>query len=217
MLGLSDLRLNFTAPPKVPEPENVLSSDAALDRLMRGNARYVEGVAKRHDFKHEREPLTKGQTPFAAILGCADLRIVPEYAFDAGLGDLFVCRVAGNLISDDVIASLEFAVSVLNTPLILVLGHQACGAVDAAIKSITSGETLPGHLPSLVATLAPAVRAAQGQPGDTLDNAIKQNVVMTVAGLKAAPPILSMAVEEKKLRVAGAIYDLATGKTNLVS
>jgi carbonic anhydrase len=205
------------APKAPPKPENVLSPDAALDRLMKGNERYVEGIARRHDFKHEREALTKGQNPFAGVLSCADSRIAPEYAFDAGRGDLFVCRVAGNLLNDDVTASFEYSVAVLNTPLIMVLGHHACGAVDAAISSIKNGTTLPGHLPSLVAALTPAVKAVLDQPGDTLLNAIKQNVVLTVAAVKAATPILSEAVETKKLRVVGAVYNLANGRVDMVS
>ena len=122
----------------------------ALERLMKGNERYVEGVSSRHDFKTEREALAGGQNPFAAILSCADSRIAPEYAFDSGRGDLFVCRVAGNFANDDTIASLEYGVAVLNSPLILVLGHDSCGAVDATIKSLKDNTTLPGHLPSLV-------------------------------------------------------------------
>src|SRR6202166_5440212 len=175
-MGLAVSRSGIAAPMKTPpKPQNLISPHAALERLMKGNDRYVEGVSKRHDFQHEREALSTGQNPFAGILGCADSRVAPEYAFDTGRGDLFVCRVAGNLINDDVIASFEYAVSVLNTPLIVVLGHQACGAVDAAIKSIKSSTTLPGHLPSLVTALAPAVKAALDQPGDNLDNAIRQN------------------------------------------
>ena len=96
-----------------PKPENVLSPDAALDRLMKGNVRYVDGVNRRHDFKHEREPLTTGQNPFAAVLSCADSRIAPEYCFDKSRGDIFVCRVAGNIASDEMIASLECTVSVV--------------------------------------------------------------------------------------------------------
>lgn len=200
-----------------PKPENVVSPDAALARLIKGNERYIYGVAKRHDFKHEREPLTRGQNPFAGILSCADSRIAPEYCFDAGRGDLFVCRVAGNFANAESIASFEYAVHVLATPLILVLGHDACGAVDAALKSVKDDTTLPGHLPSLVAALAPAVRDVLDRPGDTLVNAIRRNVVRTVATLAAATPILSQAVEDKKLRVAGGIYELATGKIAMVA
>ena len=136
-----------------PKPQNVLSPDAALKRLKDGNERYVEGVAKRHDFRHEREALTGGQNPYAAILSCADSRIAPEYAFDSGRGDLFVCRVAGNFANDDTVASMEYAVAVLNAPLILVLGHDRCGAVDATIKSLKDDKPLPGHMPSLVTAI----------------------------------------------------------------
>src|SRR6201996_6759601 len=169
-----------------PKPENVLSPEESLKRLLAGNERYVEGIARRHDFKHEREALAGGQNPYAAILGCADSRIAPEYAFDSGRGDLFVCRVAGNFANEDSIASLEYAVAVLAVPLILVLGHDSCGAVDATITSIKDDQPLPGHMPSLVAGLAPAVKAVlqQGGGGDVLARAIRQNVIDNVAKLK---------------------------------
>lgn len=201
---------------KPPKPQNVLPPAAALERLMKGNARYVEGVSHRHDFKHEREALAGGQNPFAAILSCADSRIAPEYAFDTGRGDLFVCRVAGNFANDDTVASLEYSVAVLRTPLFLVLGHEKCGAVDATIKSLKDNTTLPGHLPSLVAALAPAVKASQDQPGDKLQNAIRRNVIDVVAKLNSATPILSAAVEQGKLRIVGGIYRLADGEVELI-
>src|SRR6201994_1908518 len=184
-----------------PKPENVLSPDASLKRLVAGNGRYVEGVARRHDFKHEREALAGGQNPYAAILSCADSRIAPEYAFDTARGDLFVCRIAGNFASDEMVASLEYAVAVLNVPLILVLGHESCGAVDATIKSLKDNKALPGHLPTLVSGLAPAVKAVAGQPGNALDNAIRQNAIDNVAKLKGAAPILNAAIDGGKLKV----------------
>jgi carbonic anhydrase len=200
-------------PPKEPpKPGNVVSPDGALDRLMKGNDRYLQGVALRHDFKHEREALTKGQNPFAGILSCADSRVAPEYAFDTGRGDLFVCRVAGNFLDDDVLASFEYGVAVLNTPLLMVLGHQACGAVDATLKSLKDGSTLPGHLPSLVAAIGAAVK-----PTDTLDNAIKQNVAFNVERLKKATPIIDKAIAEQKLRVVGGLYHLDTGRIELLN
>ncbi len=202
---------------KPPKPENVISPDASLKRLMDGNARYVDGVARRHDFKHEREALAGGQNPFAAILSCADSRIAPEYAFDTARGDLFVCRIAGNFASDEMVASLEYAVAVLNAPLILVLGHDSCGAVDATIKSLKDNTTLPGHLPSLVTAIAPAVTAVSQQGGDTLANATRQNVIDNVAKLKAATPILSAAVEQKKIKVVGGIYRLKDGRVEMVA
>ncbi len=216
--GLALARPAFAAsdaPP--PKPQNVLTPDAALDRLMQGNARYVGGVSKRHDFAHEREPLASGQNPFAGVLSCADSRISPEYCFDVARGDVFVCRVAGNFASDDIIASFEYAVAVLNTTAILVLGHDACGAVDATIKSLKDGTTLPGHLPALVAALAPAVKAVADQPGNKLDNAIKRNVAMTMDKLKSASAILGDAVAAKKLRIAGGVYKLKTGKVELLA
>jgi carbonic anhydrase len=202
---------------KPPKPQNALSPKAALEELEEGNERYVEGVTRRHDFRHEREALASGQNPYAAILSCADSRIAPEYAFDSGRGDLFVCRVAGNFANEDGVASLEYAVSALSTPLILVLGHESCGAVEATIESLKDNTTLPGHLPSLVAGLAPAVKAVSGQGGDVLANAIKQNVIDTVAKLKSTAPILSAAVEQGKLKAVGGIYRLRTGKVDIVA
>jgi len=208
----------FAAKSKTPpKPQNVLSPDAALDRLMRGNRHYVEGIGKRHDFLHEREPLSLGQNPFAAVLSCADSRIAPEYCFDTARGDVFVCRIAGNFASDEMIASLEYAVQVLNTPLIMVLGHGSCGAVDATIKSVKDGTTLPGHLPTLVAALSPAVKSVQGDPGDLLANATLRNVSMNVDKLKAATPILKSFNDDKKIRVVGGIYQLKSGRVELLT
>jgi carbonic anhydrase len=213
-LAGSALAKESKAPPK---PQNVVLPERALELLVKGNDRYVEGISKRHDFKHEREALTSGQNPYAGILSCADSRIAPEYAFDSGRGDLFVCRVAGNFTNDDTIASFEYSVAVLGTPLIMVLGHDACGAVDATLKSIKDNTTLPGHLPSLVTRLAAAAKAGAAQPGDPLGNAIRQNVIDTVANLKAATPILAAAVAQQKLKIVGGIYKLADGRVELVA
>jgi len=218
-LGLALTGRAFAKETKAPpKPQNVLSPDASLKRLMEGNARYVDGVSRRHDFKHEREALVGGQNPFAAVLSCADSRIAPEYAFDTGRGDLFVCRVAGNFAGTETIASMEYAVAVLNTPLILVLGHDACGAVDATLKAIKDNKPPPGHIPSLVDAIAPAAKAAMQQGGgDVLDKAIRQNVIDNVAKLKSATPILNAAVEQGKLKVVGGIYRLTTGTVDLIA
>jgi carbonic anhydrase len=151
------------------------------------------------------------------ILGCADSRVGPEYAFDNGRGDLFVCRVAGNFADVYSIGSFEYAVAVLGTPLILVLGHDKCGAIDAAVKAVRDGKEFSGHIPSLIDGIRPAVKAAADQPGDLLDNAIKQNVILNVARLKTASPILSEAVQGGKLNIAGGIYSLDTGRVTLVA
>ena len=217
-LGLAFAGPAFSKEAKAPpKPQNVLTPDAALKRLMDGNARYVEGVSRRHDFRHEREALAGGQNPFAAVLSCADSRIAPEYAFDTGRGDLFVCRVAGNFAGTETIASMEYAVAVLNTPLILVLGHDACGAVDATLKAIKDDKPPPGHIPSLVEAIAPAAKAAMQQGGEVLDKAIRQNVIDNVAKLKSAAPILNAAVEQGKLKVVGGIYRLKTGAVDPIA
>jgi carbonic anhydrase len=200
-----------------PRPENVIKPEVALQRLMEGNDRYVEGRMKRHDFLAERPALARGQNPFAGILGCADSRVGPEYAFDTGRGDLFVCRVAGNFADAESIASFEYAVAVLGTPLILVLGHTECGAVDATVKAVKDGKEFPGHIPSLIKALRPAVKSAQDQSGDLLDNAIRQNVIINTERLKTTGPILSKSVQQGKLKVAGGIYSLETGRVTLVA
>lgn len=200
-----------------PKPENVLSPADALARLMEGNQRYVQGVAKRHDFLAEREALEGGQNPFAGILSCADSRIAPEYAFDSARGDLFVVRVAGNFLNPDNLASFEFAVAVLGAPLLMVLGHESCGAVKSTISSIQDKTTLPGYLPSLVAGLTPAVNAARDVPGDLLKNATEANVRLNVEALKKAPPIISAAVDEGRVKVVGAIYRLSSGAVELIA
>ncbi len=200
-----------------PKPGNVVTPEQALERLKEGNKRYVQGVAKRHDFIAEREALVGGQNPYAGILSCADSRIAPEFAFDSSRGDLFVVRVAGNFLNPDNLASFEYAVEALKTPLIMVLGHDACGAVSATIASIKDKTTLPGHLPSLVASLAPAVNAVADLPGDLLENATRENVRRNMEALKTATPILSAAVNEKRLQIVGGIYRLASGEVQLLS
>ena len=170
----------------------------------------------RHDFATEREALTGGQNPFAAILSCADSRIAPEYAFDTGRGDLFVVRLAGNFLNDDGLASLEYGVKFLGIPLLVVLGHEKCGAVDAALKVVKDNAALPGHLPGLVERIRPAVQTAMGKPGDALENAIRENVLLNVANLKAATPIVKEFVEEKKVRVVGGIYKLGDGRIDWI-
>ena len=192
-----------------PRPQNVIDPDAALKRLLDGNQRYVEGTAKPRSFEADRAALARAQNPFAGILSCADSRIAPEFAFDTSRGDLFVCRVAGNFMTPDNLASFEFAVAVLNTPLIMVLGHEACGAVASTISSIEDDETLPGHLPKLVEALTPAVKQASAQGHDNLlERAIDDNVRINVEALKTATPILSKAVQDGKLKVVGGVYHL---------
>lgn len=203
-------------PAAPPKPQSAISSDKALERLLKGNSRYVEGVAKARDFIAERPALVAGQNPYAAILSCADSRIAPEYAFDTGRGDLFVCRVAGNFANTESIASLEYGVAVLNIPLILVLGHESCGAVSSTVQAVREGTKFPGHIPSLIKALRPAVEMVLKKPGNVTEQATKENVRLTVEKLKSSGPILSEAVKQGKLKIVGGIYNLETGRVELL-
>ncbi|WP_050477611.1 carbonic anhydrase [Herbaspirillum rhizosphaerae] len=199
-----------------PKPQNVLTPKEALDHLMQGNARYVDGVARRHDFRHDRDALTAGQNPYAAVLSCSDSRIAPEYAFDSARGDIFAVRVAGNFVSNEGLGSLEYAVAVLKTPLVMVLGHDGCGAVSAAVKMQKDKASYPGKIQEIARSLTPSVQKVLAEKGDLLDNAIRQNVIDTVDKLKNSSLILSEAVSSRKLMIVGGIYELATGKVKLI-
>jgi carbonic anhydrase len=155
--------------------------------------------------------LPEGQAPLAVIVACADSRVAPELIFDQGMGDLFVVRVAGNVISGtgaSLKGSIEYAVAELGVQLIVVLGHSQCGAVQAAIKHIEANDALRGSLSDLVNLIKPAVAAVKGKPGNLLDNAIKANVEGGVERLKHLEPILADPVKQGTLKVVGAVYDL---------
>jgi carbonic anhydrase len=190
-----------------------VGADEALTRLVEGNKRFVEmNLAHPDQDAGCRARLSKGQEPFAVILGCSDSRVPPEVVFDQGLGDLFVVRVAGNVADDLGIASIEYAVEHLGSRLIVVLGHERCGAVTAAVK----GGELPGHLPMLVAALKPAVDKAKDAAADAVDATIVANVELTAAQLKASKPVLAELVEKGEIKIVGARYDLDTGAVELV-
>jgi carbonic anhydrase len=198
-------------------PSNAIPPAQALDLLMQGNARYAANEPVEKDFSVGRAARVEAQFPIAAILGCSDSRVSPELLFDQGPGDLFVVRLAGNFLDDDGFASLEYAVKFLGAPLVMVLGHTNCGAVAAAVKVVTERVELPGHLPELIKSIEPAVIAAHGRhPSDLVAAAIEENVRLNVKRLIDDTPILSDALAAKKIAVAGGIYDLATGKVNLI-
>lgn len=200
-----------------PKP-NAISGDTALRRLMKGNARYVTKKVSCRDFSAGRTERVKAQYPIAAVLSCSDSRVAPEFAFDQGLGQLFVVRVAGNFADDDGIASLEYAVKFLGVPLVLVLGHSNCGAVHAAIEELEDGAVLPGHLPGLVQSIKPAVEAAKAKaPKNLLTEAITENVALNVKRLETEQPLLASFAQSGKLKIAGGVYNLANGKIGLLS
>jgi carbonic anhydrase len=197
------------APPATPA--------AALQALMEGNARYVANQPRQRDFSARRAALAQGQAPFAAILGCADSRVAPELAFDQSPGDLFVVRVAGNFVTPDGLGSLEFGAAVLGTKMILVLGHTSCGAVNATVEALQKGNNLPGHIAGLVTAMKPGIEPALAQPGDDLiRRALVANVQHSVRTLETSTPILADMVARGALAVKGGIYDLATGRVELI-
>src|SRR6202022_426518 len=198
---------------KIGQPAN---PDEALAELLAGNKRYVTGQNIHHDFGPERPALAQSQHPFAIILGCADSRVSPELAFDQSRGRLFVIRLAGNFVDDNGLASAEYGIVVLGASLIVVLGHSECGAIKATIDVITKNKELPGHLPTLVSYLKPPVEQALKQ-GGSLEAAIRQNVTTTFEKLKTAGPVIAPLVEEKKVEVVGALYDLRTGRVEFLS
>ncbi|QLE55815.1 carbonic anhydrase [Nostoc sp. TCL26-01] len=200
-----------TIPEEKPQPVN---PQAALNRLIEGNKRFVDG--KRLNPNQSRLRLQEtavAQYPFAAILGCADSRVPAEIVFDQGLGDLFVVRVAGNVASQTAIGSLEFATAVLGAQLIIVVGHARCGAVVAAVK----GDPLPGRIGVFVEEIKPAVERVRNKTGSLEENSIIANVQYQAEKLGESSTILRGLVKEGKLKIAGGRYDLASGKVTLLT
>jgi carbonic anhydrase len=192
-----------------------------LADLMAGNERFVAGQPDSPRRRPEDYgPLAAGQFPEAAIIACSDSRVPPEILFDQGVGDLFVIRIAGNVIGGTgavVKGSVEYSVAELKVPLIVVLGHSNCGAVKAAIQHIDAHDALPGAINDLVNLIKPAVEQVRSKPGDILTNAIAANVELGVERLKGLEPILAGPVAAGQLKVVGATYDLATGRVKLLA
>lgn len=199
-------------PDKAVAQEN-MTPDQALQALMQGNQRFVNGTLEnpRRNMTRLAE-ISKSQKPFAAILGCADSRVPSEIIFDQGFGDLFICRIAGNVATPEEIGSLEFGTLVLGAKVIMVMGHERCGAVDATIK----GAQVPGQIGSLLDAIKPALKNSGNQTGDELEKAIKANVLYQIERLKASP-VISQLIQEEKLTIVGGYYDLDTGRVTVVS
>lgn len=195
-----------------PKPQNAITADAALKRLREGNARYVANALDIKNFSAGRASRVKAQYPIAAFLSCADSRVAPELIFDQGPGDLFVVRVAGNYLSSNSLASLEYAVAVLNVPLIMVLGHTECGAVKSTIGALQGHTPLPGHIWDIVDAVRPGVERVVSEGGQDLANrAVATNVEYNVSRIATAQPIIAEAVQAGRVKVVGAIYELQTG------
>ena len=219
--GLAFPRVARAAQSTTSEGGARTTPDEVLQRLLDGNRRFVKGELAHPGRKPEDfAPLAAGQHPVAVIVGCSDSRVPPEVLFDQGIGDLFVVRVAGNVVEGagpSVKGSIEYAVAELNVSLIVVLGHSQCGAVKAALKHIDAHDALPGAINELVALIKPAVARSQGMPGDPLANAIAANVQTGVTRLKTLPPILAPAVKRGTVKVVGATYELRDGSVTLLA
>ncbi len=189
-----------------------MTPQEAIERLMAGNERFATGQPHnpRRDPVH-RKGLLSGQAPYAAIHACGDSRVPPEILFDAGLGELFVTRVAGNVLGPQVVGSVEYAVGHLHVPLVVVLGHSSCGAVAATISTLESGGPAPGSLDDLVRAIAPAVR-----PGMDPDEVAKANVALVVEQLRGDDAIIGPAVRSGQTRVVGMFYHMDDGRVTLL-
>jgi carbonic anhydrase len=222
------------ADPAHPD-EPIVPPAEAISRLKQGNARYTSGKEQPPESSEERSymatnsyenagtislgmtgeqaakrraELVKSQHPFAIILSCSDSRVPPEIVFDEGLGDLFIVRVAGNVLNDEGLGSIEYGVEILGARLIVVLGHQSCGAVDAAMKTVAAKGKAPGHIQSLVTAIKPVVEST---PKGDLDTTIKANVKHVVDALRSSTPILKARVDSGDVQVIGGYYTLDTG------
>jgi carbonic anhydrase len=199
---------------KKAAPAEPLTPDSALAKLVAGNARYAKGnvIHPHQSVSRRTEVASQGQKPFAIVVGCSDSRTSPEIVFDQGLGDIFVTRLAGNIVDKAALGSIEYAIAHFGSAVIVVLGHEKCGAVDAAMQ----GGKAPGQIGAVVKPILPAVAAAKKAGHDTLDGAIEENAHLIATGLPGRSKILSDAIKEGKLKIVSAYYDLHTGRVKLL-
>lgn len=197
-------------------PATELSPDQALDLLREGNAAFLRGEQTRVLTSAQRRlELAAGQHPFAAYVTCSDSRVPPELLFGRGLGELFIIRNAGNTVDTVALGSIEYAVAVLQVPLVVVMGHQSCGAVKAATDVVNHNATFPGQIGPMIEPIIPAVLAARGEEGDLLDNSVRANVRRVVRQLREqTDPIMLEPQRSGKLKVVGAYYDLEQGQVD---
>ena len=198
-------------------PTKMTAADS-LRLLMQGNERWASGSpAHPNQSVERRAEVAAGQAPFAIVFSCVDSRVPPEVVFDAGLGDLLVIRTAGQVIDNAALGSIEFGVEELHIPLVMVLGHQRCGAVAATVDAVAAGATAHGQIKAIVEGIRPAVEATSSTPGDAVDNAVRANVLSGAVRLKGTGPILDHSVAGGNLAIVGAYYDLGTGRVEVLS
>jgi len=185
-----------------------LTGQEALERLLEGNTRFLAGDGQMSSGKYDRDHLVDSQSPFAAVLSCSDSRVPPEHIFDVGLGEIFVVRVAGNVVGSSVLGSMEYAVGSLDVPLLLVLGHESCGAVKAALEGSAGGAV--GRLVELI---EPSIGGLD--PADrVIDKAVRENVNHSVSQLAELSSTIGARVRSGEIMVAGAHYSLRSGEVS---
>lgn len=197
-------------------PGRDLTPDQALQLLIDGNERFLSGAAVSELSSAQRRlALAQSQEPFAAYVTCSDSRVPPEVLFGRGLGELFIIRNAGNTVDTVALGSIEYAVAVLGVPLIVVMGHERCGAVAAATQVVTENATFPGAIGPMIQPIIPSVLKVREQAGDLVDNAIRQNVRDVATRLRTqTDPLMQEPLRAGRLKVVGAYYDLDTGRVD---
>lgn len=195
-------------------PPTSLTPDEALSKLKEGNARFVQSPELcALDLTKRREEVAKGQAPWATILACADSRVPPELIFGGlNLGELFVCRNAGNTADTDVLGTIEYGGEHLGSPLIVVIGHSSCGAVKAACEVAQTGAQLPGHIGLMVDAILPAAKAMMGKEGDFVANTVRENARRVAEKIGTESEIVQHLVHQGKVKIVHAVYDLDSGK-----
>ena len=206
--------LAFSASSMTGESTKV-DADEALNRLLSGDKRFVAGKSSDPTgpaLIERRHALAKEQKPFAVVVGCSDSRVPPELVFDVSLGDIFVVRTAGEVVDEVGLGSIEYAVEHLGTRLVVVLGHQHCGAVSAAV----AGATETGDIPDVLRAITPAIEETKGQSGDPIENAVRANARNIAKHLQSASPIIAPLVKSGEVKIVAAYYSLDTGQVELL-
>jgi len=196
-----------------------VTADEALDKLKAGNEKYVSAPQVcAVDLLNQREHVAKGQTPWATIITCSDSRVPPELLFGGlGVGDLFVARNAGNMVETATMGTIEYGAEHLGVPLVVVMGHQRCGAVAAACEVVEKHTKLPGSIGPMVNAIVPAAKAVGGKPGDFVDNAVRESAKRTAVKVATKSKIVSHLIKENKVKVIAAYYDLDDGRVEFMS
>lgn len=211
--AMSPFMASAVAADSGPANKTNMTAAEALDALRKGNADFVADKPMAGAMSRQRRlDIAKGQTPFAVLVGCSDSRVPPELLFGRGLGELFIIRVAGNSVDRTALGSIQYGVAALGCPLVVVLGHERCGAVQAAVQAVKEGTNFPGAIGDMVAPIVPAALAAQKQgAGDVVENSVRENVRRVAKRLRESDDILSDAVRAKTVQVVGAYYRLDDG------